>query len=190
MRSRAVLLAVGLAACGPTLPPPPPIDTARLPPGVFGPADQDLPAALYAQNALSDPARTYGNPAAGAQAALAVEYLAGELASSPRWSSLDPGIQEGMVMGRIELRRAIGIAPAAPSQLVVDRLVAARNDLASGDTVGAARALDGPAFPQGGAHTVEALGNLPYLQVASVAVQHAANEMAAPATGPNSDQSH
>ena len=187
-RPAAALLAAILAGCGPAVPPLPPIDTAQLPSGVFGPTDQDVPAALYAQNALSDPSRTYGNPAAGAQAVLAMEYLAGELATSPRWARLDPGTQEQMVLGRIETRRAVGIAPAAPSQLVVDSLVAARNGLASGDGAAAERALSNPAFPQGGAHTVQALGNLPYLQVASVAVQHAANEMSVPTTGPSSDQ--
>ncbi len=173
-RCTAVLLAASLAGCGLAVPP---ADTARLPPGVFGPSDQDLPAALYAQYAFSDPARTYGNPVAGAEAVLAMDYLAGELNTSPRWANLDGLTQEELLLGRLETRKAVGIAFGAPSQLIVDSLVAARNALASGDSNAAEQALANPAFPAGGAQTIKALANLPYIQVASLAAQHAASEM-------------
>ncbi len=175
-----LMLAAALAACGP-LPPPP--DTARLPPGVFSPLDQDVPATQYAQYAFSDPARTYGNPVAGAQAVLAMDYIAGQLNTSPRWANIGAIAQQQLLVGRAQTRAAVGIAANAPSQLVVNSLVAARNDLASGDQAAAARDLDNPAFPQGGTKAVQALANLPYIEMANVSTQHAAERLFSPDGG-------
>ena len=180
MRIAPILILAALAGCAP-LPPPP--DTARLPPGVFGPLDQDVPATQFAQHAFSDPSHTFGDPAAGAQAVLAMEYIAGQLSTSPRWASIGALTQDELLQGRADMRQAIGIAPGAPSQLVVDSLVAARNALASGDTAQAAKDLDNPAFPAGGAHTVQVLGSLPYIRMANVATQHAAEQLLAPDDG-------
>ncbi len=174
-RALAVLLLIALTACGgPDAPPP---DAAVLPAGVFGTGDQDIPAAAYAQNAFADAKNTYGNPEAGAQAVLAMEYIAGELNTAPRWAYLDPGIRYQMLQARAETRAAAGIAPDAPSQLVVDSLNRARNDFASGDTAAAAKALDNPAFPGGGAKAVLALTNLPYIRSANLATQLAVTQM-------------
>ena len=173
----ALLVATSLAACGP-LPPPP--DTAQLPPNVFSPLDQDVPATQYAQYAFADPARTYGNPVAGAQAVLAMDYIAGQLNTSPRWANIDAATQQQLLQGRAETRQAVGIAPGAPSQLVVNSLVAARNDLAAGNQDAAAQALSNPAFTKGGAQTVQALANLPYIQMANVATTHANEELFGP----------
>ncbi len=177
MRRALAALALAVAACGQLAPPPP--DTAVLPRGVFGTGDQDLPAAVYASNAFADAKQTYGNPEAGAQAVLALEYIAGQLNTAPRWAYLDPAIRSGLLMARVQARQAAGIAPGAPSQLVVDCLLAARNDLASGDPAAAARALD-PAVPGGGAKAVQALANLPYLRDANLATQQAASQMVEP----------
>ena len=173
----AATIAATVAACGPL---PPPVDTAQLPPGVFSPLDQDVPAAEYAQYAFSDPARTYGNPVAGAQAVLAMDYLAGQLNTSPRWASIPAATQMQLLAGRTQTRQTVGIAPNAPSQLVVNSLVAARNDLAAGNRDAAARDLDNPAFPAGGAHTVQVLANLPYIQMANVSTQRAAEDLFRP----------
>ena len=175
-----LLLAVSAAACSP-LPPAP--DTAQLPPGVFSPLAQDVPATQYAQYAFADAGRTYGNPVAGAEAVLAMEYIAGELTTSPRWANIPATTQMQLLEARVQTRRAVGIAPTAPSQLVVDSLVAARNDLASGNQAAAARDLNNPAFPAGGEHTVQVLANLPYIPAANVATQHAAEELFRPEGG-------
>ena len=180
---KAILLswvAAVLAGCGP-LPPPP--DTARLPPGVFSPLDQDIPAVQYAQYAFADASRTYGNPVAGAQAVLAMDYIAGQLNSSPRWANIDAATQQQLLQSRAEVRQALGIVPNAPSQAVIDSLVTARNDLAGGDTAAAARALNTPLFSRGGEQTVQALANLPYIQVANVATTHANEELFGPNDG-------
>ena len=175
-----VAVAILPVACGP-LPPPP--DTAVLPPGVFSALDQDVPATEYAQYAFSDPARTYGNPVAGAQAVLAMDYIAGELNTSPRWENIGAITQQQLLQGRAATRQAVGIAPNAPSQLVVDSLVRARNALAAGNTQAAEAALTNPAFPAGGAQAVKALTNLPYIQMANVSTQHAGEDLFAPDSG-------
>ena len=123
---------------------------------------------------LLGPARTYGNPVAGAQAVLAMDYIAGALNTSPRWANIEATTQMQLLQARAQTRAAVGIAANAPSQIVVNSLVAARNDLASGNQGAAAHDLDNPAFPQGGAHTVQVLANLPYIPMANVATQRAA----------------
>ncbi len=156
---------------------PSPADTARLPPGVFGPLDQDIPATHYAQYAFADAARTYGNPAAGARAVLAMEYIAGELSTSPRWAGISASTQTELLQARRDVRAAVDIAADAPSQLVVDSLAAAQADLAGGNQAAATAALANPAFPAGGAAAVAMLGNLPYIRLANVATAHAAEEL-------------
>ena len=172
-----VLLTATVAACGPL---PPPADTARLPPGVFSQLDQDVPATQYAQFAFADPSRTYGNPVAGAQAVLAMDYIAGQLNTSERWANIDAATQQLLLESRAQTRQAVGIAPKAPSQLVIDSLVAARNALAAGNEAAAAQALSNPVFTKGGQQTVQALGNLPYIQVANVATTQANEELLGP----------
>jgi hypothetical protein len=90
-----------------------------------------------------------------------------------------------MLQARVQARQAVGIAPNAPSQLVVDSLAAARADLLSGNQPAAEKALDNPAFPAGGVAAVKALANLPYIQVANVATAKAAEELFGPGGGPS-----
>ncbi|WP_158745563.1 hypothetical protein [Acidisphaera sp. L21] len=169
-----VSLAAFVAACGPLSAPP---DTASLPPGVFGPSDQDVPATQYAENAFADAARTYGNPMIAAQAVLAMDYIAGQLNTSPRWANIPADTKVELLNGRAETRAAVGIAPNAPSQLVIDSLVAARNDLAVGNKDAAIAALTNSAFPAGGARTIELLSNLPYIQLANLSTLHASTAL-------------
>lgn len=166
-----LLVALWPAACGPL---PPPVDSARLPPGLFGTLDQDMAAVLYAQVAFASAARTYGNPAEGALAALALEYEAGALNTSPRWAYVPAITQLQLLQARIEMRAAAGIAPGAPSQAVVDALAGAIKALRNGDAAAAMAALRSPAFTGTPEATLRKLANLPYLQVANVATARAA----------------
>jgi hypothetical protein len=61
------------------------------------------------------------------------------------------------------MRRAIGIAPTAPSAAVIDQLREAAAALDSGSQVRAEAALTGPAFPAGGQATLARLSRLPFL---------------------------
>ncbi len=162
-----VAVAAVCAACaGPVSLPP---DTARLPPGALGGQDPDLAAIGQASDAFSSASRTYGRPAEAARAAAAVEYLGGVLNTSPRWSCLS-GIAHAQILGaRGDVRRALGVAPGTPSQLVVDDLIRAADALADNDRAAAERALSPPAFAAPPAETLRLLGNLPYLQAVNVA---------------------
>ena len=166
-----------LTACGPL---PPPADTARLPPGVFSPLDQTVPATQYAQYAFADASRTYGNPVAGAQAVLALEYIAGELNTGPRWAYIPATVQLQLLQARLDTRKAIGISLGAPSQVVVDSLVQARHELQLGDTAGAQAALANPVFNAPPAAVLERLTNLPYVPSANVATSRAAESVLSP----------
>ena len=179
-----VLGALLPAACG-SLPPPP--DTAQLPPGVFGPLDQVTQAVQIAQYAFSDPSHTYGDPAAGAQAVLAMDYIAGELNTGPRWAYIPATTQLQLLQARQQTRAAVGIAPGAPSQVVVDSLVNARRNLQTGNQAAAQAALANPAFTLPPAETLKKLSNLPYIQAANVATSRAAESVSSPDNGSDSD---
>ena len=176
------VLMSGLAACGP-LPPPP--DTGHLPVGTFAPIgqDQDVPAIETAKYAFAVPARTRNNPLAGAQAALALEYIAGELNTSGRWDQVSAPTKMELLQGRKAMRAAVGIAPDAPSQAVIDSLATARTALSVGNETAAINALDTPAFPNGGAATIKVLTNLPYISMANISTMHAAGQIYGPDSG-------
>ncbi len=171
------LAALVLAACAPDNPLP---DAAILPPGAFGAGDPDMAAAQYAQSVFSDSSRTYGDAAAGARAVLAMDYLAGEVATSPRWTSIGPQTKLELLQAREQVRAAAGIAPNARSQAVVDSLVVASSALQAGDRAQAAASVANPAFAGPPEQTLRRLANLPYIQAANVATAHALNEMFEP----------
>jgi hypothetical protein len=176
MRPRAlvVLAALLLAGCAAIAPPP---DTARLPPNAYGLfADNDIGAINLAQWAFANPARTRNDPIDAARAAAAVDYLAGELSSNPRWVAMSPITKGQMLQAREEVRRAVGVAPGAPSQLVVDDLLGAANALAAGDRPAALAALRAPVFIWPPDETLARLSDMPYLPTANVATQRAAQQ--------------
>ena len=101
----------------------PPLDTAALPFAAFGTMDNDVAAANQAAWAFAAPERIAGTPVDAARAAAAVDYLAGELASNPRWLMISPLTKQKMVTARFEVRQALGIVPTVPSQVVVNVLL-------------------------------------------------------------------
>jgi hypothetical protein len=185
MKARVLLLAAWLSACGAL---PGPVDTAQLPPGEFAGPDPQVAAISYAAAAFSDQSSTYGNPAAGAEAALAVEYSAGALNNGARWSGLDSTIKSNLVQGRNDLRKALGIAPGASSQAVVNGLSAARFALQANDPAAAATALSNPAFTLTPDKTIEVLGNLPYLQPLNAATLAVEEAVSGVSSGPGQTQ--
>ena len=50
--------------------------------------------------------------------------LAGELSSNPRWTMMSPLTKQEMLQARVDVRQVLGIAPNAPSQIVVERAAA------------------------------------------------------------------
>ena len=160
------------------------VDSAQLPPGEFASGDPDVAAVDYAAAAFSASSSTYGDPAAGAEAALAMDYIAGELSTAPRWAYVDPDITAGLLRGRDETRAALGVVPGAPSQAVVNALSAARIALQAGDRTAAEAALRSPVFTRPPDKTIEALGNLPYMQAADASTLRAKEALSGTAPAP------
>jgi hypothetical protein len=155
----------------------PPLDTARLPFAAFGTLDNDVAAANQAAWAFAAPARTTDDPVDAARAAAGVDFLAGELSSNPRWVGLSPLTKQEMLQARVDVRRALGIAPNAPSQVVVDALLRFAAAWGAGDRAAAMQALTTPGFTLPTEQTVRILANLPYIPSANVASMEAANQM-------------
>ena len=172
----AGLLVVGVAACGPLAPFVP--DIARLAPGALGSGgDVNVGAVNQAQWAFADSGRTYGRPVEAARAAAALDYIAGEFTTSPRWDGVSALTKQQLLEGRQELRRALGVLPGTSSQQVVDALVGAGNALAAGREEDARKLLGAPVFTGTGAETLARLSNMPYLRMANVSTMRAGNEL-------------
>ena len=164
------------AACGNVQPFVP--DTARLTTAQLGSGfDPDVTAVHQAQWAFADAGRTYGRPIEAARAAASMDYIAGELYTSPRWARISALTKEQLLQGRQEVRVALGIPPGTPSQAVVDHLTAAGNALAAGDQPAALALLSGPTFTSPPEQVLARLSNMPYLRMANVSTMRAANEL-------------
>lgn len=153
-------------------------DTARLAPGALGSGfDPDVTAVNLAQWAFADSGRTYGRPIEAARAAASMDYIAGQLYTSPRWSNISALTKEQLLRGRQEVRAALGVVPGTSSQAVVDHLATAGNALAAGDQPAAIAQLGAPVFDRPGAEVLQRLANMPYLQMANVSTMRAASEL-------------
>lgn len=130
--------------------------------GGFG--DPVRGAALHAPFMLGDTALLAGQPARAARAAVQMEILAQGFGRNPLFSHDAPGsVQHATRLGRDEFRRALGIAPDAPPDLVIDTLRDAAAALDAGSPARAEAALSSPAYPAGPAATLARLSRLPYL---------------------------
>ena len=163
-----------LATCTAATPPP---DTARLPQGTFGLADNDVGAANLASSAFASARRTRDNPVNAARAAAAVDYLAGQLSSSPRWLFISPLIKQQMLQARTDVRRALGIASDASSQAVVNALLQFADAWQAGNQSNAMQALGAPVFTLPATQTLQVLSNMPPMPSINTATMNAANAM-------------
>ena len=162
-----------IAACA--IQPPP--DTASVPFGAFGTLDNDVAAANQASWAFAAPARTLNNPVDAARAAAAIDYLAGELSSNPRWIMMSPLTRQEMLRARADVRQVLGIAPDAPSQFVVETLLQFAWLWQSGNWPAAMQTLASQIFTLPPQQTLQVLNNLPYVQSANIASTDAAAQM-------------
>jgi hypothetical protein len=162
-RVSVLLLCLCVAACGEIQR----VDTSQLPPGFYGLlTDNDTGAINEASWALASPDRTRGNPVEALRAAVAVEYLAGELSTAPRWAAMSPITKIQMLQARAEMRRALGVKLDAPSQVVVNAEIWALWDLERGDVAAAQQVLAGPISTQPPQQTLQVLNDLPTLPAA------------------------
>ncbi|MGH8254905.1 MAG: hypothetical protein ACRET0_01665 [Steroidobacteraceae bacterium] len=172
MRSSVFVLAAAVALTSCASGPPP--STARLPGGAFGSnGDNDIAAINTASWAFANPARTHGNSVNAIRAVLAIEYLAGELSSNPRWDFMSSLTKLEMLDARRELRAKLGIAEDAPSQAVANALLALSHEPTP---AAAAELLKSPLFTLGPSATLARIENLPYLPAANLASLHASQQ--------------
>jgi len=175
------LLPAACAGLQPVVP-----DTARMPPGALGSGfDPDVTAVNLAYWAFASSGRTRGRPIEGARAAASMDYIAGDLYTSPRWANIDAITKEQLLQGRQEVRAALGVVPGTPSQAVVDRLTTAANALAGGNQAFAVAQLGSPVFQEPGEQVLQRLANLPYMQMANVSTTRAANQLFQDGRGDN-----
>jgi hypothetical protein len=171
-----VVTLVALAAlAGCALPPsPPPPSLGFMPGDAYGTAvigqDQAMSALGDAEQSFNHPAAIRGDTAQGALAVASLDAIAGQVNRIPTYQHIDPLVRQDLLDSRIKIRALAGIDPNAPSQLVIDDLVAYATALRSGDTVRANALINAAPFTPG--RTQAFLGNLPYLpEVARATLQ-------------------
>ncbi len=144
------------------------VDTARMPASQF-PGQNDTPrAALYeAQLAFSGNAPSPATPAQWARVLADVEYLAGALNTDVRYADLDGAAQAQVLEARREVRGFLGVPETAPSQAVVDALLAASH---ATDAQALRTALSAPIFTLGADATLARLQAGPTLVVTPLAL--------------------
>lgn len=161
-----------LAACGGAVPP-----YASLPSdSVAGVGDPTRAAIISTAYAFNTPASIARRPAEAARAAAQVEHLATEIPHGPRWAEFSPSVGRELMAARGELRAALGVAPDAAPQAVVDGLYGASRALAAGDNPAAERLLPPPVFGDGRT-TLSRLASLPPLPRTGTATALAEREM-------------
>ncbi len=174
----AALLLAAAAACAPSGQQRPRQGPAVSLPAdaVQGAGDPARAAILEAAYAFGSPASLAGRPAEAARAVAQLEYLASEIPGGARWREFDPTVGLALRSARQEVRAALGVAPQAPPQAVVDALFAASGALRANDGAAARRILAPPVFPNG-AQTLQRLADLPSMPTANQATARAAAEL-------------
>jgi hypothetical protein len=169
-----LLICASLAGCGLETPPP---STGTMPPNAFGNAiigeDPAMAAANDATWVFAHPARVQGKPAEMALAAASLDAMAGQFSTSPRWARMDTLVKLQMLQARSKVRRILGVRPGAPSQAVIDALVAASHALHRNDEPAALAALSAPVFTLPPARTLAILAHFPYVPLANHATAFA-----------------
>ena len=169
MRNLAALaLLLPLIACGPVMP------TASLPAGAVPGAGDPMRAAIYgASHAFNNP-RGLADPAAAARACAQLEFLAANVPQDARYS-FTPTLAGQLAAAREEMHAAIGIAPGAWPQSVVDGLYFASVELDRGNRANALGALSPVIFPNADA-TLTRLAGLGWLPFSAAASAQAERE--------------
>ena len=127
----------------------------------------------YAAYSLGHRSTTDGQPGNSALALAAVDYLAGDFYTDFRFTAIPAQDKILMMQGRGEVRQALGIAPGASSQQVVNGLVAASDAYHANDPARVAAALPPSVFTLGPDGTTRVLSNLPPLINANAGAQGA-----------------
>jgi hypothetical protein len=173
----SLLLALGLGACA--LPSMsslglPTEQTASLPDDAYSGAGDPLRSAINNTTiAFSSVGELAGRPARAARALAEMEYLKVEVSTNPRSYGGSTTASTIFPIAQGEWRQALGIAPNAAPQAVIDSLFATARALQGGQPRSAEVVLSQPIFTLGGPATLVKLANLPSLPVTNNAAQEA-----------------
>jgi hypothetical protein len=159
---------VGLVGCGAATRLP---STAVMPNNALGsngdPDVRSIQVAAYEfAHPLTDPARS-------ADAVAALDYIGGQLNTSPRWVSM-PGLFRAQVLQSREIIRAyVGISPDAPSQVVVDTMLQLAMAYRGHDPMAVQKLLASSIFTVPPAEVTAKLSNIPLMSIVNMATMHA-----------------
>ena len=157
IRMAVAILCLVVGAC--SVRPPP--DTAVLPFAAFGTMDNDVAAANQAAWAFAAPERIANNPVDAARAAAAIDYLAGELASNPRWMMISPLTKQKMVPARFDVRQVTRDRAERAIAGGGEHAAAVCREWQAGNQAGAIQALAVPGFTLPPEPTLRALRPCP-----------------------------
>jgi hypothetical protein len=164
----AVAAVVTVAACASeTLP-----DTATMPNGALNTnGDIDIRSLDIAAYDFSHPIK--GDPAQAADAIAALDYMGGKLSTSPRWVIMPSLYRVQMLQSREILRQLVGISPTAPSQAVVDTMLALSQAYRAQDQTEVQRLLGAPIFTVPPAEVAARLNDIPLIPIVNAATRGA-----------------
>lgn len=166
MRRLLVPLAcLALLGCQPLPPPQYATLTPDVPPGQFAP-DQTDQAILAAWDTFTLGHHLQGDPARVARAVAYIEFLSDDFRTM-RWFTASPTTAGQLLIAQRDLRAFLDIDANAPTQSVINAMLAAADALQAGDKEKAARALTGGPFHAPAATTLARLAAMP--NIASVA---------------------
>lgn len=166
-------VALSLGACAPSayrLP-----STAVLQPSALQTnGDVDVRALNVAAYGFSHWREMVGDPALAAETIAALDYMGGQLNTSPRWVQMPAIYRMNMLSARDEVRAQLGIGKDVPSQQVVDAMVGLAAAYRAQDQAKVQSILSQPFFTLGPQETAQRLANLPYMAAVNNAATHAA----------------
>ena len=138
-----------------------PPDTAVMPPGALGTnGDIDIRALDIAAFDFAHAIK--GNPSKAATAVAALDYLGGELNSSPRWIDMDSLTRLEMLDWRKQMRAQLGISATAPAQAVVNTMLGLAQAYQAQDTARVQHLLASPIFTVPPNVVADRLNDIPY----------------------------
>jgi len=156
------LVFLALAGCVHVVPAP---TTGYLPEDAFGNSvvgqDPAMAAVNDAMIAFAYPGSMQGQPARMALAIASLDAMAGQFSTGGRWITMDSATKQEMLDARTQVRGILGVPENAPSQSVIDHLVAASHALDRGDQTAALAALSGPDFTKTPEETLAILTHFP-----------------------------
>ncbi len=163
-RLLSVAIVATVAACASeTLP-----DTATMPNGALNTnGDIDIRALDIAAYDFAHAIK--GDPAQAADAVAALDYMGGKLNTSPRWVIMPSLYRDQMLQSREILRQFVGINPAAPSQAVVDTMLALAQAYRTQDQAEVQRLLGAPIFIVPPTEVAARLNDVPLMPVVNAA---------------------